>query len=76
MGIPAEVFLGILGLAVFGFAVIVAIVTVAVMRATVAMTRHAAKRNLFPCPDCSHQVSQMAESCPNCGRPFSSVGQE
>jgi len=25
----------------------------------------------FACPDCGHQVSGLAKSCPNCGRPFS-----
>jgi hypothetical protein len=26
--------------------------------------------NLYPCPDCGHQVSHLAESCPKCGRPL------
>lgn len=25
---------------------------------------------LITCPDCNNQVSDSAESCPNCGRPF------
>ena|ERR1043166_2527182 len=26
--------------------------------------------NLFPCPDCNHEISRHALSCPHCGRPF------
>jgi hypothetical protein len=26
--------------------------------------------NLFSCPDCNHECSFAALSCPNCGRPF------
>lgn len=25
---------------------------------------------LIPCPDCTHSVSRLAESCPECGRPL------
>jgi hypothetical protein len=25
---------------------------------------------LFPCPECTRQVSDLAKSCPSCGRPF------
>jgi hypothetical protein len=25
--------------------------------------------NLFPCPDCGHQISRLAKACPKCGRP-------
>ena len=25
---------------------------------------------LAPCPDCGHQVSQLAETCPSCARPL------
>jgi hypothetical protein len=30
----------------------------------------AAGTRLRPCPDCGHQVSLAATSCPSCGRPF------
>src|SRR5262245_66293800 len=26
--------------------------------------------NLRPCPDCGHQISLLASSCPSCGRPL------
>lgn len=29
-----------------------------------------AKGDLIPCPDCGHEVSPAAESCPNCGAPL------
>jgi hypothetical protein len=29
---------------------------------------------LHQCPDCAHQCSTLARSCPNCGRPFFAVG--
>jgi hypothetical protein len=28
------------------------------------------KGELIPCPDCGHEVSPRAESCPNCGAPL------
>ena len=29
-----------------------------------------AATNLISCPDCKHEVSRLAESCPKCGRPI------
>jgi Flp pilus assembly protein TadB len=26
--------------------------------------------NLIDCPDCNHQISEKAKSCPKCGRPI------
>lgn len=28
---------------------------------------------LYPCPICSHNVSTLAKSCPQCGQPFEPV---
>jgi hypothetical protein len=33
-------------------------------------TADAPKRALMPCPDCGHNCSTYAESCPGCGRFF------
>lgn len=30
--------------------------------------------NLIPCPDCGHQLSRLAESCPSCARPLRASG--
>lgn len=32
--------------------------------------------SLINCPECNHQVSDKAISCPNCGYPINSIGQE
>ncbi len=29
--------------------------------------------NLFPCPDCDHNISKKAKTCPNCGRELNDV---
>jgi predicted RNA-binding Zn-ribbon protein involved in translation (DUF1610 family) len=57
-------------------ALLVVGVVIAVVVATTKRQSTLANPNLFPCPDCGRQVSRLAKSCPNCGRPFASEGQK
>lgn len=64
------IIVGVLGLLVVGVVVVVVVVLTTSQRRNITDGP-----NLFPCPDCGRQVSRLAKSCPHCGRPFSSEGQ-
>jgi len=63
--------LGVLCLLVLGVVIVVVVVLTTSKRRSIS-----ANPNLFPCPDCGRHVSRLAKSCPNCGRPFLSEGQD